>query len=265
MKEDILRRFETATETPISERLPIPKIRHDKKAKEVIATGNLATPDQNPITNRDDGNTYQPSLEWADITLEETNKAIKLTSNWKTPGIDRIANYWIKHMTSLHDALAKAFNEIIENPENCPAWLTNGTTFLLPKPEETKILKCLSIYKISPILIQFLTQNMRQWSTTLILNHIEGQLKSRPLNINSGIFQGDSYSPLLFSVALAPLSSLLNETGYGYNKRSGEKINHLFYKDDLKTYAKNDKEQTGILHTVKTFSDDNRMEFGLEK
>jgi len=113
------------------------------------------------------------------------------------------------------------------------------------------ILKCLSIYKISPILIQFLTQNMRQWSTTLVLNHTEGQLKSRPLNINSGIFQGDSLSPLLFCVALAPLSSLLNETGYGYNTRSGEKINHLFYMDDLKTYAKNDKEQTGILHTVK--------------
>jgi len=127
------------------------------------------------------------------------------------------------------------------------------------------IFKCLSIYKISPILIQFLTQNMRQWSTTLVLNHTEGQLKSRPLNINSGIFQGDSLSPLLFCVALAPLSSLLNETGYGYNTRSGEKINHLFYMDDLKTYAKNDKEQTGILHTVKTFSDDIRMEFGLEK
>jgi len=215
--------------------------------------------------------------EWVGITLEETKKAIKMTSNWKTPGIDGVANYWIKHMTSLHDALAKAFNESIENPENCPAWLTNGTTFLLPKTEETKvpknyrpitclpttykiltsilteklyehletnnllpteqkgckkgsygckdqllinkaileevksrkknltaawvdykkafdsvphdwILKCLSIYKISPILIQFLTQNMRQWSTTLVLNHTEGQLKSRPLNINSGIF-----------------------------------------------------------------------------
>ena len=35
--------------------------------------------------------------------------------------------------------------------------------------------------------------------------------------------------------------------------------------DDLKTYAKNDKEQIGLLHTVKTFSDDIKMEFGLNK
>lgn len=127
------------------------------------------------------------------------------------------------------------------------------------------ILKCLSMYKISPVLIQFLTQNMRQWSTTLTLNHTEGQLKSKLLSIDSGIFQGDSLSPLLFCVALTPLSSLLNRTGYGYETRSGKKINHLFYMDDLKTYAKNDMEQTGILHTVKTFSDDICMEFGLDK
>ena len=35
--------------------------------------------------------------------------------------------------------------------------------------------------------------------------------------------------------------------------------------DDLRTYAKNDSEQKGLLHTVKTFSDDIKMEFGLDK
>lgn len=39
--------------------------------------------------------------------------------------------------------------------------------------------------------------------------------------------------------------SLLNKSGYGY------KISHLFYMDDLKTYAKNDDEQTGLLRTIK--------------
>ena len=31
--------------------------------------------------------------------------------------------------------------------------------------------------------------------------------------------------------------------------------------DDLKTYAKNDDEQTGLLKTIKSFSDDIDMEF----
>ena len=35
--------------------------------------------------------------------------------------------------------------------------------------------------------------------------------------------------------------------------------------DDLKTYAKNDDEQTGLLRTIKSFSDDIGMEFGLDK
>ena len=35
--------------------------------------------------------------------------------------------------------------------------------------------------------------------------------------------------------------------------------------DDLKSYGKNDKELDGILYTVKKFSDDIGMEFGLDK
>ena len=35
--------------------------------------------------------------------------------------------------------------------------------------------------------------------------------------------------------------------------------------DDLKTYAKSESQQTGLLNSVKTFSDDIKMEFGLDK
>ena len=35
--------------------------------------------------------------------------------------------------------------------------------------------------------------------------------------------------------------------------------------DDLKTYAKTESQQTGLLNIVKTFSDDIKMEFGLDK
>ena len=51
-------------------------------------------------------------------------------------------------------------------------------------------------------------------------------------DINSGGFHGDALS-LLFRLVLTPISYELNDTGYGY-KIGEEKINHLFYKDDLK-------------------------------
>lgn len=42
-------------------------------------------------------------------------------------------------------------------------------------------------------------------------------------------------------------------------------LNHLFYMDDLKTFAKDDDQQQGLLAIVKTFSSDIKMELGLEK
>lgn len=43
------------------------------------------------------------------------------------------------------------------------------------------------------------------------------------------------------------------------------RINHLFYKDDLKLYGKNNEEAEVTLSPVKIFSDDIGMEFDLDK
>ena len=84
------------------------------------------------------------------------------------------------------------------------------------------------------------------------------------INIKCGIFQADSLSPLLFCLALVPLFYELNNAGSGYNIYE-EKINELFYMDDLKLYGKNNYELEGLLRTVKTFSDDIGMTFLLDK
>ena len=104
---------------------------------------------------------------------------------------------------------------------------------------------------------------MKLWKTTLILRQASGTLKSRPIQIRTGTHQGDSISPLLLCHVLAPLSKLLNNTRYGYKPQNG-KLNHLFFMDDLKTFAK-DNQQMNLLTIVKTFSDDIKMEFGLDK
>ena len=126
------------------------------------------------------------------------------------------------------------------------------------------ILKALGIYKVSLVIINLLKSSMKLWNTNLFLNHTKGSTKSDKINVNCGIFQGDSLSPLLLCFSLIPLTNELNNTKYGYDIYE-KAINHLFYMDDLKLYAKNDKELEGLLSTVKQFSDVIGMEFGLDK
>ena len=106
---------------------------------------------------------------------------------------------------------------------------------------------------------------MSQWKTNMTLVHKEGVLETGQIRIKRGIFQGDSLSPLLFTMSLNPLSQELPKTGYGYQLDEQTKINHLFYVDDLKLYGTSDSQLTGLINTVKNILDDIKMEFGLDK
>ena len=67
-----------------------------------------------------------------------------------------------------------------------------------------------------------------------------------------------------FCLTLFPLTNELNRTGYEYKIRE-ESINHLSYLNNLKLFAKDDHKLEGLLQTVKKFSDDIGMKYGLEK
>ena len=84
-------------------------------------------------------------------------------------------------------------------------------------------------------------------------------------DIRRGIFQGDSFSPLLFVVVLIPLSIILNKTDLGYVTSRNQKLNHLLFMDDLKLYAKSERELDSLIQTVRIFSDNVGMVFGLGK
>ena len=65
---------------------------------------------------------------------------------------------------------------------------------------------------------------------------------------------------------MIPLSALLNGIGDGYKLgKDRGKINHLLFMDDLKLYAKNEKELDTLVQTVRIFSEDIGMEFGIQK
>ena len=87
-----------------------------------------------------------------------------------------------------------------------------------------------------------------------------------------GIFQGDSLSPLFFCMVLNPLSVELPRTDFGYwmSTAHGETakrqlVSRLLYMDDLKLYGRNPDQLKGLLHMVRTFSDDIQMKFGVDK
>ena len=125
------------------------------------------------------------------------------------------------------------------------------------------IIKAMQIYKVSPDLIKYIKHSMSTWQRTMILNFSSGSITTNPIRIKNGIFQGDSLSPLLFCLSLAPLSNQLNNTELGYDIDK-ERISHLFYMDDLKLNTKNDNQLEGLLNTAKIFNDDIKMRFGLD-
>ena len=126
------------------------------------------------------------------------------------------------------------------------------------------IITCLQECNIHSNICNFLKFCMSKWSTSLILNHKNGTEKSSELRIQRGIFQGDALSPLLFCIALFPLSKILNENNLGY-KCKGKLFSHLLYMDDLKLYAKNDEDLREQLLIVKEYSDTIKMNFNVNK
>ena len=63
-----------------------------------------------------------------------------------------------------------------------------------------------------------------------------------------------------------PLNHILRKCTTGYKlSRSPVKINHVMYMDDIKVFAKNEKELKTLIHAIRIYSQEIGMEFGIEK
>ena len=114
---------------------------------------------------------------------------------------------------------------------------------------------------ISPSIINLFDTSFKQSSVDLMFgSSVLGRVK-----IKRGIFQGDSVSPLHFIISLLPLSFLLNQHNLGYSLdcKGGPSISHRLY--DLKLYASSEEDMEKLVNTTSEFSDDIKMEFGLDK
>lgn len=124
------------------------------------------------------------------------------------------------------------------------------------------ILKMLKLTKVAGNISSMLERTMAMWKTELTFNG--DRLAS--VDINRGIFQGDSLSPLLFVLAMIPLTRLLNREKFGFHYGDFDtSINHLFFMDDLKLYAKNEDDLGKLMGIVHQFSNDIGMTFGMNK
>ena len=124
------------------------------------------------------------------------------------------------------------------------------------------IINCLKMYKISQEILNFIEEIIKNWRVELIA----GGRSLAETKIQRGIFQGDALSLLLFIIAMMPLNHKLKKCTAGYKlSRSQEKINHLMYMDDIKLFAINEKELETLIHTIRIYSKDIGMEFGIEK
>jgi len=129
------------------------------------------------------------------------------------------------------------------------------------------LLRTMEIYKICPSIIATIKHLMGTWRTILSVQCTTRRYTTKPLAIKRGIFQGDSLSPLLFCMAVNPLSFMLESSTNGFliQKTPAVKICHLLYMDDLKTYAANPEQLQSQLELVRIFSKSIHMEFGIDK
>lgn len=129
----------------------------------------------------------------------------------------------------------------------------------------TWLIRVLQIYKVNPIVIEFLKNTMANWCTTINARNTNKCYQTELLKIERGIFQGDTLSPLWFCLALNPLSFMLNDNPHPYTIQDSVKLSHQFYVDDLKLYARGKDSLQSLLEIVSKFSRDICMSFGVEK
>ena len=122
------------------------------------------------------------------------------------------------------------------------------------------VIESLNIMGIAKNMVRFLEKTMKSWSVELTCG---AETLRKP--IKRGTFQGYTLSLLLFIIALIPLTHILRTANPGYKFRTGETINHLLFMDDLKLYSKSEGTLDSLTRTVRIFSKDTGMQFGIDK
>ena len=121
-----------------------------------------------------------------------------------------------------------------------------------------EVLSCL---RIPNVLICSILPIMEKWRSSFSIGK---EVTTEEIVYRRGLPQGDSLSPLLFCISIAPISSVLAKTE-GYIPLGASKVIHTFFMDDLKIYAEDESALNDSLKVVKEVSVAAGMNLGLEK
>ena len=112
------------------------------------------------------------------------------------------------------------------------------------------MIKAMKMVGITDKIVNLFENSKERWRIELTAcNESLGEV-----NIKRGIFQGDSFSLMLFVVILIHLSIILNETNLKYVTSRNQKLNHLLFMDDLRLYTKSERKLDSLIQTVIIFS-----------
>ena len=122
--------------------------------------------------------------------------------------------------------------------------------------------KCMMMFGVAENMRKVLGNSMQKWKIELTT----GGQKLGTVRIRRGIYQRDSLSPLLFVLALTPMSLVLREVKAGYQLGDLRgKVSQRLFMDDLKLYKQTEKQIDALVNTVRIFSEDIGMEFRISK
>ena len=72
-------------------------------------------------------------------------------------------------------------------------------------------------------------------------------------------------SPLIFVLSMIPLTQVLRKVRSGYTLKNEENLNYLLLMDDLKIFAKSNREVNGLILIEEILNNDTALEFGMKK
>ena len=126
------------------------------------------------------------------------------------------------------------------------------------------IIECLKMYKLSDNVIKFITKAMEGWKVELTaggqalaeVKNTKRHLPRRLLITTTICYRNNASQPYT-------QENLMMDINLQEHKK--KKINHLMYMDDIKIFAKNQRELETLIQTIRKYTQDIGMKFGIEK
>ncbi len=105
---------------------------------------------------------------------------------------------------------------------------------------------------------------MPEWVTDIELKSTDGTIRI-PVGFKRGLYQGDTLSPLLFCLAVAPLSHALNSGGGFRSDFQQKPVTHMMFMDDVKLYEQSKAELEATMQVTESVSEAVGMSLGVRK